>query len=651
MPRGSSVVYPFSALVGQDALKDALLLNAVDPRIGGVLIRGHRGTAKSTAVRALSSILPEVAVVAGCPFACDPADEGGLCEQCRERSARGPLPEAHTRAPVVDLPISATEDRVVGTLDMEHALRHGERRFQPGLLASAHRGVLYVDEVNLLDDHLVDTLLDVAASGVNVVEREGVTYRHPSRFVLVGTMNPEEGELRPQLLDRFGLCVEVETIADPAERVLVMRRRRAFEEDPAAFVREWEPAERELTAHVAAARRSLPDIELDDDLMLAIARACASLGVQGHRADLAIARAAAARALLAGRAEVGPDDVVAVAPLALAHRLPRAPFHDSTAAGSGGVAAIRAAIATALEQRSPEGLEGSNGTLVLSPTEAAAERIALEGAGDTHAALPVDLPMVQAHPARPGRHHAGVEADTGRYVRASTRPPATAREVALDASIRAASLRAQDGDGAMAVRVAPEDLRSKVRRRRAGASIVFCVDASGSMSAARRMETAKAAIMELLRDAYQRRDRVGLVAFRGEGSEVVLQPTASVELARLKLDALPTGGATPIAHGILAALRVLEGELRREAGAVPWLVLVTDGRANVGLAGGLGSEDARLAATQARAAGVNTLVVDVTTEGSASARELARAAGGAYLQLPGCSGSALASAVRSRLDG
>lgn len=644
------LVYPFSAIVGQEALKDALLYNAVDPRIGGVLIRGHRGTAKSTAVRALAAVLPQVTVVEGCRFGCEPTGEAGLCAECTERRARGPLPAVRVGAPVVDLPISATEDRIVGTLDMEHALRHGERRFQPGLLAAAHRGILYVDEVNLLDDHLVDTLLDVAASGVNVVEREGVAVRHPSRFVLVGTMNPEEGEVRPQLLDRFGLCVDVETITDPAQRVEVMRRRRAFEEDPDAFAREWRAAQQELARRVEAARRSLPDIELDDDLMFVIASVCASLGVQGHRADLAIARAATARALLDARSEVVPEDIVAVAPLALAHRLPRGVPETREVSADGLREVLRAALTTTADALAGTGASESERVQATEDTSRTPEGASAGVPQSADATLPSSPVSLPTRLTSTGRQRASAEDETGRYVRASLRPPTEPRDVALDATIRAASLRAQQLDEGGTLRVRPEDLRSKVRRRRAGASIVFCVDASGSMTAASRMEAAKAAVMELLEDAYQRRDRVGLVAFRGQDSEVVLKPTASVELARLKLQSLATGGATPLAHGILEALRVLDGELRRQAGVVPWLVLVTDGRANVGLAGGLGSEDARVAAAQARAAGVNTLVVDATGEGSASARELALAAGGEYVRLASCSGSALAHEVRARID-
>lgn len=322
------VTFPFSALVGQERMKMALILNAINPRLGGVLIRGEKGTAKSTAVRALAHLLPEIDVVEGCPFGCDPDRKEKYCPICRERTEQGPLPRIRRKTKVVELPINATEDRVVGTLDLEHALKHGEKRFEPGVLAEAHRGILYVDEVNLLDDHIVDVLLDSAAMGVNTVEREGVSYSHPAEFILVGTMNPEEGELRPQLLDRFGLCVAITGIADRNERVEVVKRWAQYEDDPIAFRKQWEEEESKLAKRIVNARELLPKVQISDKILTKIAQVAIEIGVDGHRADLVMMKAAKTMAAYHGRDVVSEDDVLESAELALYHRVRRKPFED-----------------------------------------------------------------------------------------------------------------------------------------------------------------------------------------------------------------------------------------------------------------------------------------------------------------------------------
>ncbi len=322
-------IFPFTAIVGQTRMTRALILNAVHPQIGGVLIRGERGTAKSTAARALAALLPEIAVVGDCPFSCDPDSPATWCTLCRDRSARGEeLPVTLRRTRFVDLPVSATEDRVVGTLDIERAIQKGERHFEAGVLAAANRGLLYVDEVNLLDDHVVDLLLDSAAMGVNVVEREGISFSHPARFILVGTMNPEEGDLRPQLLDRFALCVDIQGIRDPAARMAILDRNLAFESDPEGFRAEWEPREHQLTEEIYQARLLLPQVKHTQSDLAAIATLMAGLGVDGHRADLVILKTARAHAALQGRTHITRDDILLASELALPHRLKRGPFQD-----------------------------------------------------------------------------------------------------------------------------------------------------------------------------------------------------------------------------------------------------------------------------------------------------------------------------------
>jgi Mg-chelatase subunit ChlI len=323
--------YPFTAIVGQEKMKRALILNAISSQIGGVLIRGERGTAKSTAARALSALLPEIEVIADCPFGCEPGSIDHLCDLCRDRVARGDaLPTTKRRTRFVDLPVSATEDRVVGTLDIEKAIQAGERRFEPGVLAAANRGLLYVDEVNLLDDHVVDLLLDSAAMGVNVVEREGISFSHPARFMLVGTMNPEEGDLRPQLLDRFALCVDMHGISDPRQRVAIVERRIAYESDPEGFYQEWAPREEQLSWEIAEARSRLPGVRHTQRDLYTIAQLTTSFRVDGHRADIVILKTARAHAAWQGRNAVAEQDILLAAELALPHRLKRQPFEEAS---------------------------------------------------------------------------------------------------------------------------------------------------------------------------------------------------------------------------------------------------------------------------------------------------------------------------------
>lgn len=341
-----SSVFPFTAIVGQERLKRALILNAIHPQIGGVLIRGERGTAKSTAARALAMLLPEIETIADCPFSCDPDYPASWCTACCTRSEGGAdVPRARRRTRFVDLPVSATEDRVVGTLDIERAIQKGERRFEPGILAAANRGVLYVDEVNLLDDHIVDVLLDAAAMGVNVVEREGISFSHPARFILIGTMNPEEGDLRPQLLDRFALCVEIHGLHDPAARMAVIERNLAFESDPEAFYAEWEPREQALSREIARARALLPEVQHTRADLATIATMMGELQVDGHRADLVVLKAARAHAAFEGRTRLTDRDILMAAELALPHRLKRHPLQE--AEGSLGDVAERLAEARA----------------------------------------------------------------------------------------------------------------------------------------------------------------------------------------------------------------------------------------------------------------------------------------------------------------
>jgi Mg-chelatase subunit ChlI len=361
------LTYPFTAVVGQERMKRALVLNAINPQIGGVLIRGERGTAKSTAARALAALIPEIEVVAGCHFSCDPARPDLFCDECRDRFAcEGALPTEIRATPFVDLPVSATEDRVVGTLDIEKAIQKGERHFEPGILAAANRGVLYVDEVNLLDDHVVDLLLDSAAMGINVVEREGISFQHPAHFVLVGSMNPEEGDLRPQLLDRFAHSVDVTGLVDSKQRVDILRRRIHFEQDPEGFALAYEGDEQELSARILTARQRYPLVKYTDKDLYTIATLTASFKVDGHRADIVILKTARAQAAFDGRFAINDRDILLAAELALPHRMKKQPFQDSVLNPDQLQNNMRQARAEA-EQNAPDEnesreMEGSAGT-------------------------------------------------------------------------------------------------------------------------------------------------------------------------------------------------------------------------------------------------------------------------------------------------
>ncbi|MGD8399397.1 MAG: AAA family ATPase [Bacillota bacterium] len=323
-------VYPFTAIVGQEDMKLALILNVINPALGGVLIKGEKGTAKSTAVRALADLLPEMETVKGCPFHCDPQDRHNLCELCLQKNkATETLPTQSEKMKVVELPVNATEDRVVGTLDIEKAIKNGEKQFEPGILAQANRNILYVDEINLLDDHVVDVLLDAAAMGVNTVEREGVSYIHPSRFVLVGTMNPEEGDIRPQLLDRFGLSVTVTGDRQPEARVEVLKRRLAYELDPDGFAGVYQKKQDQLGKAIVQARRLLPQVTIDDALLTLVAQMAIQLKVDGHRADITVIKAAFTLAAFAGRNKVATADLKKAIRLAMPHRMRRRPFEET----------------------------------------------------------------------------------------------------------------------------------------------------------------------------------------------------------------------------------------------------------------------------------------------------------------------------------
>ncbi|WP_328783686.1 putative cobaltochelatase [Streptomyces canus] len=617
-----STPFPFTAVVGQEDLRLALLLNAVSPAVGGVLVRGEKGTAKSTAVRALSALLPEVAVVPGCRFSCDPAAPDPSCPDGPHEAGSGGMRPSR----MVELPVGASEDRLVGALDIERALAEGVKAFEPGLLADAHRGILYVDEVNLLHDHLVDLLLDAAAMGASYVEREGVSVRHASKFLLVGTMNPEEGELRPQLLDRFGLTVEVAASREPDLRVEVVRRRLAYDDDPAGFAARWADEESAVRQRIVAARELLPSVRLGDGALRQIAATCAAFEVDGMRADIVMARTATALAAWAGRTDVLAEDVRQAALLALPHRRRRNPFDAPGLDEDKLDETLEEFSGEGDEDPDPDGPGGGGGQPPSSDGpqadgDSGAQPEAGDG-GEPQASGAGSGEQSAARASEPFRTKVlsvpGLgDGAAGRRSRARTehgrttgarRPQGALTKLHLAATVQAAAphqrARGRTGRGLVVRR---DDLRQATREGREGNLVLFVVDASGSMAARQRMSAVKGAVLSLLLDAYQRRDKVGLVTFRGSAAEVALPPTSSVDAAATRLETLPTGGRTPLAAGLLRAHEVLRVERLRDPARRALVVVVTDGRATGG------PEPVALAGRAARlfaADGVASVVVD-----------------------------------------
>ncbi|SDC13709.1 magnesium chelatase subunit D family protein [Actinokineospora iranica] len=783
--------YPFSAVVGHDDLRLSLLLNAVHPGIGGVLVRGEKGTAKSTVVRALAALLPEADVVAECRFSCDPAVPDPRCPDGPHVGA-----ESDTRAArLVELPVGATEDRLIGSLDLERALTEGVRAYQPGLLAAAHRGVLYVDEVNLLHDHLVDLLLDAAAMGRAHVEREGVSVTHAAAFLLVGTMNPEEGELRPQLLDRFGLTVEVRAARDVTTRTEVIRRRLAFEADPAGFAARWSSADADLAAKIVAARKALPEVALPDSELRRIAAVCAAFDVDGMRADLVLARTAMAHAAWRGSTAVEEIDVAVSARLALPHRRRRDPFDQPGIEQAHLEQALRHAAQEADRDPDPDGPTGGAptpesacdqrdnpqpGTPDAPHTEPTLPgghpRSSLSGSTDENGARqrPVDNSAVDNWGDSPdgvngslgangGRSYDGQgpgefgqdnrgrgmdrwdndrwddsgwgdnrsgngggddrwdkdrsgnggqgkdsrgaagegdggqggdgqgpgglgsgnlaegtsvapdeafrarvleidgvgEGAPGRRSRSRGGAGRALRSSATQGSgvhlvgtlIAAAPFQRDRGRSGPGLLVRSGDVRHAVREGRESNLVLFAVDASGSMAARKRMSAVTGAVISLLRDAYQRRDKVGLVTFRGAESELALPPTSSVEAAVARLRHLRTGGRTPLADGLMRARKTLATERLRDPRRRALLVVVTDGRATVPLSrnGSNPVRDSLRAASLLAGDGIASVVVDCESGPVrlGLANTLAVALRGTGLRLEELSADSVAGVVRA----
>jgi len=666
MKNHTNIPYPFTAIVGQEKMKKTLILNAVNPKIGGVLIRGEKGTAKSTAVRALAGLLPEMEVVEGCVFGCNPNNKNEMCEDCLEKLSYGELITAVQKMRVVDLPVSTTEDRAVGTLDIEHAIKKGEKRFEPGVLATAHRGILYVDEVNLLDDHIVDVLLDSAAMGVNTVEREGVSYSHPASFILVGTMNPEEGELRPQLLDRFGLCVDIEGIHEAPARVDVIKRRQGYENDPEIFASEWQESEIKLCDRIVNAKDLHPQVQISDDMLELIAQICIDMHVDGHRADITMMKTATTIAAYHDRTAVTEEDVKEAAELVLSHRMRRKPFEEQTDYQDKLDESLNKQKEKQQEKQQEQEKQPEHSGHKEQPEQPGQTGQNSEDDGDKKevpdASFETTFETGETYQVKQlspehdkiNRNGSGrrtktrTDSRSGRYVK-STIPHEKTSDIAFDATFRAAAPHQLNREkNGVAIAIRQPDIREKVRERKIGNTILFVVDASGSMGAQQRMTAAKGAILSLLIDAYQKRDRVGLIAFKGDSAELILPPTSSVELARKYLQNMPTGGKTPLPHGLMKGYEVIQSELRRDPDAYPFFILISDGRANVCLHGNSAMEETLEIASHIKAEGIHSTVID-TEVGAIRfgfARQISDALGARHLKLEDLRSDSIVNAVK-----
>lgn len=592
-------ILPFTAIVGQEEMKKALILNAINPRIGGVLIRGEKGTAKSTAVRALAELLPEIEIVKDCPFNCDPNNESTMCDICYEKKMScNEVPISKHRMRVINLPLGSTEDRVVGTIDIEKAIKEGIKALEPGILADANRGVLYIDEVNLLDDHVADVLLDSSAMGVNVIEREGISVSHPSNFILVGTMNPEEGEIRPQLLDRFGLQVSVESILDAKERVRIVKAAEEFEIGPEEFLSKYKGDQELLSRKILTAKSILKDVVISDDLLEAIANTCIDMGVRSHRAEIVITRTAKTIAALDERKNVNASDVKEAMDFALPHRMRRMPFEspqldkddlERSIANSQNKKDQNEGNTENNQERSDQNSGGNSELDTSNNSDKMGAEVPKESVfnpGKEIDTEKIGIDKKDKMYRRKLRGKSAISSSTkGKYVRSKI-PRGKPNDIAFDATIRAAAPhQKRRGDNGNAITIKSQDLRGKVREGRVASACVFVVDASGSMGAMNRMESAKGAILSLLLRSYQKRDKVGMVSFRGDRADILLPLSSSVDLAVEHLKKLPTGGRTPLSSGLIKGINLLISEKKKNSEIIPQLLLISDGHANVPLTG------------------------------------------------------------------
>jgi len=585
--REKRLVFPFSAIVGQEKAKLALLAVAVNPLIGGVLLKGDKGTGKSTMVRALANILPEIEVVADCPFNCNPRNPLEMCDSCYERYERGEeLPVSKRKMRVVDLPLSITIDRLVGTVDVEKFLKEGRKALQPGILAEANRNVLYIDEVNLLDDYIADSLLDAAAMGWNTIEREGISFRHPARFILVGSMNPEEGELRPQILDRFGLCVEVSAPMNPEERIEIVKRVEEFHEDPISFYRKYESEEKKLTEKIVKARKLLPKVEISDDLLKLLAETVVNLGIKTNRAEIATIKTAKAIAALNGRRRVSLEDLEKAMELALPHRLRDKPFQKPPQ----------------IKPPKPKDDKGHNHDHKHDHKHEH-KKEENERRGGEHRSQGIGNLEQNFHPSetkipriesknfdwnespgyRSSRDVSVTVINFPKGIPVSYLPPANGeiKDVDFYNSLVWAVLNGKKPP----IKLDLNDIRVRVRKAKAPTLWVLLLDSSGSMAVQKRISIAKGIAEKLVENGYIKKSKMALIVAKGNRAEIFVPPTKNYWEVLEKIESVPTGGRTPLSSALYNLLLLAERERRKDKSLKVRAFLITDGKANVPLFG------------------------------------------------------------------
>lgn len=689
-----NLIFPFSAIVGQENVKKALILNAINPGIGGVLIKGDKGTGKTTAVRALADLLPSLKVVKGCPFNCDPDDEESACDTCKSDNAE--IEEKKMK--VVELPLGSTEDRVVGSINIEKALKEGTRALEPGILAEANRNILYIDEINLLDDNLVDVLLDAAAYGINIVEREGISVSHPSRFILVGTMNPAEGELRPQLSDRIGLHIIVHSIMDIEDRVEIMARREEFERDPAAFKRKFSTSQKEILDNILNARSLLKDVKISPELMKIIAHVCVDMGVDGHRADIAILKTSKTIAAYNKHLTVDYNDVEEAVMLVLGERLQKsydqkkikeklekaisdtedeqkedeseAQEEQDNSEGDSETAENQDEKAQDDENQSQEG-QNEDDSGLKPETEENQEEVDDEEDQPPEEQGNVNVaPHPAEQPEDPEKEKKGImlksieeegtpvdsdddEVDIkkllkmkgkkknrlyGKRVDSKTQKgkyikSKIPKNVSNDIAIDA-TLRAAAIKSNGSINVKNEHIRHKVRKHGARASIALVVDISGSMFSQRKANKIKGILNQLIEDINHHNDKISVIGFKGQEAEVIIPTTRRASSFKEQVDNIRVGGTTPLAAGLKKGLELLKKEKIKEE-FVPMMIVLTDGMPNVGI-NNRPAEDALKIAADLKENEIHTIIVNFERSvkyGRNMNMELALASGGRYYDL------------------